>query len=297
MAAKKIIGIGEVLYDVLPEGAKLGGAPANFAFHVNQFGFESLAISAVGADKLGDKALETFDSVGLKYIIPRVGYPTGTVNVSLDAKGVPTYSFTPDVAWDYIPLSATILEAAADCRAVCFGTLAQRSKESRKTILGFLDATPEECVKIYDINLRLHFYSKEIITESLDRADILKINDEELDIVAPMFGIEATDIEARCRAIATKFSLKMVILTCGTQGSYVFAEGESSFMPTPKVKVADTVGAGDSFTGAFTASTLSGKSVREAHELAVKVSAFVCTKAGAMPKIPDSLKEGIGVNS
>ena len=287
---RKIIGLGEVLFDVLPQGAKLGGAPANFAFHVSQFGYDAVAISAVGNDILGDHALKTFDDNGLKYIIPRVPYPTGTVNVTLDEAGVPTYRFTPDVAWDHIPFTPEMEAVAKEARAVCFGSLAQRSAVSRETINKVLEATPEDCLKIFDINLRGNFYNKEVLQQGVRHANILKINDEELIIVGRMFDYPGLDIEEKCRIIMRRYHLKMVVLTCGTNGSYVFGEnGFTSFKPTPKVKVADTVGAGDSFTGAFTASLLSGKTIEEAHEIAVNVSAYVCTKKGAMPKLPQKL--------
>lgn len=288
--ANKIIGIGEVLYDVLPEGAKLGGAPANFAYHIGQFGLDALAVSAVGNDVLGEHALRQFDEVGLKYIIPVINYPTGTVNVSLDADGVPTYEFAQNVAWDHLELTSDVLSAAKEARAVCFGSLAQRTEESRKAIYNFLDSTPEDCLKIFDINLRGTFYSAELIAESLKKANVLKINDEEIVAVGRMFNYPGLDMEEKCRIIMRRYHLKMVILTCGTNGSYVFAPHDfTSFMPTPKVNVADTVGAGDSFTATFTAAILKGKSIEEAHRLAVKVSAFVCTKKGAMPKLPQSL--------
>lgn len=290
---KIIVGLGEVLYDVLPQGAKLGGAPANFAYHASQFGYEAVAVSAVGNDALGDQALKTFDENGLKYIIPRVPYPTGTVNVKLDAEGVPTYTFTPNVAWDHIPFTPEMQEVAKNACAVCFGSLAQRSEESRESIMKFLESTPKDCLKIFDINLRGTFYDKETIQNGLRHCDILKINDEELIIVGRLFGYPGLDIEEKCRLIMKRYNLKMVVLTCGTNGSYVFAPNDfKSFRETPKVEVADTVGAGDSFTGSFTASILSGKSIEEAHALAVKVSAFVCTQKGAMPKLPEELTKG-----
>lgn len=290
---KIIVGLGEVLYDVLPQGAKLGGAPANFAYHASQFGYEAVAVSAVGNDALGDQALKTFDENGLKYIIPRVPYPTGTVNVKLDAEGVPTYTFTPNVAWDHIPFTPEMQEVAKNACAVCFGSLAQRSEESRESIMKFLESTPKDCLKIFDINLRGTFYDKETIQNGLRHCDILKINDEELIIVGRLFGYPGLDIEEKCRLIMKRYNLKMVVLTCGTNGSYVFAPNNfKSFRETPKVEVADTVGAGDSFTGSFTASILSGKSIEEAHALAVKVSAFVCTQKGAMPKLPEELTKG-----
>lgn len=287
---RKIIGLGEVLYDVLPEGAKLGGAPANFAYHASQFGFDAMAVSAVGNDALADDALQTFDNNGLKYIIPHVDYPTGTVKVSLDADGVPTYTFTPNVAWDHIPFTPEMEAVAKEARAVCFGSLAQRSEESRNTIHRFLDTTPDDCLKIFDINLRGNFYNKEILKDNMKRADILKINDEELVTIGRLFDYPGLDMEEKCRILLHRYHFKMVVLTCGTNGSYVFLpDGGKTFMPTPKVEVADTVGAGDSFTAAFTASLLAGKPVKEAHERAVRVSAFVCTQKGAMPKLPEEL--------
>lgn len=288
--SRKIIGLGEVLYDVLPEGAKLGGAPANFAYHASQFGFDAMAVSAVGNDALGDQALETFDKNGLKYIIPRVSYPTGTVNVTLNETGVPTYTFTSNVAWDHIPFTPDMEAVAKEARAVCYGSLAQRSEDSRKTIHEFLEATPDDCLKIFDVNLRGNFYDKEVLAEGVKRANILKINDEELVIIGRMFDYPGLDMEEKCRILIHRYHLKMIVLTCGTNGSYVFApKGFTSYKPTPKVEVADTVGAGDSFTGSFTACILAGKSIEEAHDTAVKVSAFVCTQKGAMPKLPENL--------
>ncbi|MBO4624552.1 MAG: carbohydrate kinase [Bacteroidales bacterium] len=288
--SKYVIGIGEALWDVLPEGRKLGGAPANFAYHARQFGLEGLAISAIGHDALGEEIVEALEAHALPYHLDRVDFPTGTVQVTLDEQGVPQYEIKKDVAWDNIPYTKELAVIAAECQAVCFGSLAQRSTVSRETIGWFLDAVPQDCLKVFDINLRQDFYNKEVLEESLRRCDILKINDEELIIVARMFGYAGLSLEDKCRKIIRDYGLKMLILTCGTNGSYVFYDGGMSFLETPKVQVADTVGAGDSFTGAFIGSILKGKTVPEAHQTAVKVSAFVCTQSGAMPVIPDSLK-------
>ena len=288
--SKYVIGIGEALWDVLPEGRKLGGAPANFAYHARQFGLEGLAISAIGHDALGEEIVEALETHALPYHLDRVDFPTGTVQVTLDEQGVPQYEIKKDVAWDNIPYTKELAVIAAECQAVCFGSLAQRSAVSRETIGWFLDAVPQDCLKVFDINLRQDFYNKEVLEESLRRCDILKINDEELIIVARMFGYAGLSLEDKCRKIIRDHGLKMLILTCGTNGSYVFYDGGMSFLETPKVQVADTVGAGDSFTGAFIGSILKGKTVPEAHQTAVKVSAFVCTQSGAMPVIPDSLK-------
>ena len=287
---RKIVGLGEALWDCLPEGKKLGGAPANFAYHAGQFGFDTLAVSALGEDALGEETIAALEEHKLNYLMPRIPYPTGTVQVTLDSQGIPTYNIREGVAWDNIPFTAEIEEVAKNCRAVCFGSLAQRSVVSRETIGRFLDATPSDCVKIFDINLRGDFYNKEVLTEGMKRADILKINDEELVVVGRMFDFPGLDMEEKARIIMHRYHLKMVVLTCGTNGSYVFGHNDfTSFKPTPKVDVADTVGAGDSFTAAFTSALLAGKSVEEAHELAVKVSAYVCTQNGAMPKLPDAM--------
>lgn len=285
------IGIGEVLFDMLPEGKKLGGAPSNFAYHVSQFGIESCAVSSIGDDELGKALATELDARHLNYMIEKVGYPTGTVQVSLDADGIPSYEISEGVAWDNIPFTPDLERKAKECTAVCFGSLAQRHETSRSTIHRFLDTMPDSDgrYKVFDINLRQNFFTKEIITESLRLCNILKINDEELAIVSRLFGYPDTNIQDKCRMIMDKHRLKMLILTCGASGSYVFTPGEMSFIETPKVEVADTVGAGDSFTGAFVAGILRGKSVREAHEIAVKVAAYVCTQNGAMPILPDYL--------
>ena len=288
-----IVGLGEVLWDVLPEGKKLGGAPANFAYHAGQFlgSDNTIAISALGEDKLADETIEALKEHDLNCLLPRVPYPTGTVQVQLDEQGIPTYDIKENVAWDNIPFNEDIQNIARNCRAVCFGSLAQRNVVSRETIHQFLDATPADCMKIFDINLRQQFYTKEVIRESLQRCNVLKINDEELVIIGRMFGYPGLDMENKCWLILGKYNLDMLVLTCGTNGSYVFTPGVMSFQQTPKVQVADTVGAGDSFTGSFCASILNGKSVPEAHMKAVEVSAFVCTQNGAMPTLPSTLLE------
>ncbi len=284
---RKIVGLGEALWDCLPEGKKLGGAPANFAYHAGQFGFDTLAVSALGEDALGEETIAALEEHKLNYLMPRIPYPTGTVQVTLDGQGIPTYNIREGVAWDNIPFTAEIEDVAKNCRAVCFGSLAQRSVVSRETIGRFLDATPSDCVKIFDINLRQSFFTKEIIEASMRRCNILKINDEELVVVSRMFGLPDLDEEKRCKQLIKDYDLDILVLTCGTNGSYVFTADKSYYQPTPKVEVADTVGAGDSFTGSFCAALLKGKSIPEAHELAVKVSAFVCTQNGAMPTLPE----------
>lgn len=286
-----VVGIGEALWDILPEGKKLGGAPANFAYHVSQFGLQSRVVSAVGDDKLGNEIQDNFRDKGLHALIEKVAYPTGTVQVELDAEGVPCYDIKENVAWDNIPFTEKLKQLAGRTRAVCYGSLAQRNVVSRQTINAFLDAMPDGKgqYKVFDINLRQGFYNREILCNSMQRCNILKINDEELVTVSRMFGYPGIDLQDKCWILLAKYRLEMLILTCGVNGSYVFTPGNVSFVETPKVEVADTVGAGDSFTAAFLAAVLKGKTVAEAHQLAVNVSAYVCTQNGAMPRLPEHL--------
>ena len=284
-----IVGLGEALWDCLPEGKQLGGAPANFAFHAGQFGNDTIAISALGEDALADETIAALEANKLNYLMPRVPYPTGTVQVTLDNQGIPCYEIREGVAWDNIPYTPEMKEIAKSCKAVCWGSLAQRSIVTRTTIQKFLDATPADCVKIFDINLRQKFYSKEVIEESFKKCNILKINDEELVVIERMFNLSGLDLEKQCHYLIDTYKLNILVLTCGTNGSYVFTADNKSFQPTPKVKVADTVGAGDSFTGSFCAAVLKGKPIEEAHKLAVEVSAYICTQNGAMPILPESI--------
>ena len=288
-----VVGMGEALWDVLPEGKKIGGAPANFAYHVSQFGLPSCVVSAVGDDDLGREIIENFTAKGLKQLIADVPYPTGTVQVEIDQSGVPQYEIKENVAWDNIPYTERLESLAERTTAVCFGSLAQRNVVSRNTINRFLDVVSrnEENLIVFDVNLRQGFYNKEILCNSMKRCNILKINDEELVTVSRMFGYPGIDLQDKCWILLGKYNLKMLILTCGINGSYVFTPGNVSFQATPKVEVADTVGAGDSFTAAFISSVLKGKSVLEAHSLAVRTSAFVCTEKGAMPTLPTQFTE------
>lgn len=293
MKEQLVIGMGEALWDVLPSGKKIGGAPANFAYHVSQFGIDSVAVSALGNDELGAELLSEYAKVGLNVSMERLSCPTGTVQVTIDEKGIPSYDICQGVAWDNIAFNDELKALAQKATVVCFGSLAQRNKTSRDTINAFIDLMPDDDghLKIFDINLRQAWYSKEVIEESLRKCNVLKINDEELVTVRDLLSIEAEGQKAVCKALIDRYALRMVILTCGAEGSYVLAaDGTESWMDTPKVDVVDTVGAGDSFTGAFVAALLAGKSIRDAHELAVKVSAFVCTQAGAMPLLPDEFK-------
>lgn len=270
----------------------MGGAPANFAFHAAQMGFSGHVVSAVGRDDLGNEITDELLHKGLYVEIQATDYPTGTVQVSLDAQGIPQYNICPNVAWDNIAFTDSLARLAAQTSAVCFGSLAQRSPVSRATIHRFLDAMPEGegRWKVFDVNLRQNFYSREVLEPCLQKCNILKLNDEELPVLTRMFHCEALTAEIACRRLLEQFHLEILILTCGSKGSYVFTHDLTTSAETPCVDVADTVGAGDSFTAAFVASMLRGDSIADAHHRAVQVSAYVCTQNGAMPFLPEELR-------
>lgn len=298
-----IVGLGEILFDCLPDGKKLGGAPANFAYHASQFGLNGIAVSAIGNDADGEEIKKILKEQGANSHLETVDFPTGTVQVTLSGNGIPQYDICLGVAYDNIPWTPAIEEIAKNARAVCFGSLAQRTAVTRSTVQKFLDTMPQlGTLKVFDINLRQNWYSKEVIEESLRRCNVLKINDEEIIMVCKLLDlgdIEGVDpqnellqpvsFEDQVRDLIRIYDLQMVVLTCGAFGSYVVTLDDLSFQATPKVKVADTVGAGDSFTGSFVACVLNGKPIAVAHETAVKVSAFVCSQNGAMPQIPEEL--------
>ena len=275
-----VIGIGEYLWDVLPTGKKAGGAPVNFAYHASQHGTEGWAISAIGKDELGDELLEVTAAHKINAEVSRVDYPTGTVQVTL-CNGQPNYEICEGVAWDYIPLTEESINLAKKAKAISFGTLAQRHEVSRETTRTLVQAAPADALKVYDINLRQHFWSKELIEASLEMANIFKINDEELETLKPVFGLEEMDTDQACRYFMEKFSLNMLVLTAGDKFSSIYYGNEKSTIETPRVEVVDAVGAGDAFSGSLIGSLLSGKSIKEAHKAAVETAAYVCTQAGA----------------
>ena len=243
---KVIVGIGELLWDMLPSGKAIGGAPANFAYHAGRLGEEGWVVSAVGDDALGHEILDVLDEKRLHSLVAMSEKPTGTVQVSLDAAGVPTYTIVEDVAWDHIPFTPKMQDLASRADAVCFGSLVQRNG-SRASVLKFLEAVPASALKVFDINLRQHFYTPEILQKSLEIADVLKINDEEIVILSEMFGLGSDPREA-CRKLIRQYSLRFVLLTKGAQGSEVISPDEVIPQGVGKVDVVDTVGAGDAFS-------------------------------------------------
>lgn len=287
-----VVGFGEVLWDMLPGGKQLGGAPANFTYHVGQCGLNSCIISAIGEDALGEEIKDTLDKKQVSYLLEKVPYPTGTVQVTVE-DGIPSYEIREGVAWDNLPSTKEVIDLAAKTRAFCFGTLGQRSVVSRKCLHDFIDAIPKdgERLIVCDANLRQGFYSREILEDSMELCNVLKINDEELVTLSRLFGYPGIDLKDKCWILLGKYNLKMLILTCGVNGSYIFTPGHISYLPTPVVEVVDTVGAGDAFSAALISSLLRGCSIPEAHRNAVEVSAYVCTQAGGMPEYGETLRE------
>ncbi|MDE7125002.1 MAG: carbohydrate kinase, partial [Muribaculaceae bacterium] len=277
------------LWDMLPDGKRIGGAPANFAYHVSRFGIRSCIISGIGDDALGQELIDNYKWKGIDCIAEVLPYPTGTVQVGITDAGIPHYEITDGVAWDNIPYTDRLAAIAKNTKAVCFGTLAQRNVVSRATISRFIDTIPteNEPLIIFDVNFRQNFYDRNILISSLNRCNVLKINDEELAEIRKMLNLPDVGDRDICRGLISSYNLGILILTCGVNGSYVYtSSAEESYMPTPEVSVADTVGAGDSFTATFIANILKGKTIEESHKRAVEVSAYVCTRIGAMPLLP-----------
>lgn len=278
------VGLGEVLFDIYDTGPRLGGAPANFAYHCKNAGVESLVISAVGKDELGEIARNEIAVHMLPALLNSVDYETGAVTVQLDENKIPSYTFKDDTAYDHIPLTNIMLELAPSVTIACYGTLAQRNSCSHKSILGFLDAmTSPQKLRIFDANLRRNFYSKEIIKETLKRSEALKCNEDELPILSSMLfdnkNLSANEFNMKLR----EMGIDLFIFTEGANQSTVFLNDEISIMPTPKVNVVDTVGAGDCFTGSLVAFLIKGLQLHDAHKKATLSSAYVCTQKGAMP--------------
>ncbi len=288
----RCIGVGEILWDLLPAGKQLGGATTNFAYHAHALGAEALVVSRVGDDALGREILDRLRSLGLSTagITPDPRAPTGTVSVALDARGTPTFTIHENVAWDFIEAGDHVLREAAQADAVCFGSLAQRSPASRGAIRAVLQATPETALRIFDINLRQHFWSREIIEESLKLADVLKLNDDELPVVAKLCDL-AGDEAAQLRQLAARFDLKAVALTKGAKGSSLLVGDEFQSHPGAKLTIADTVGAGDAYTAALTMGLLAGRTSKAILDYAHRVADYVCTQPGATPPLPPELRQ------
>lgn len=284
MEDKIVIGVGELLWDVTPTGKRAGGAPVNFAYHASGDGVQGWAVSAVGNDALGDELLGVAEANGIRLLVSRVDRPTGTVDVLLK-DGQPDYRINEDVAWDYIPLTDDVLKMASRASAITFGTLAQRSPVSRETTRAMLAAAPESALKVYDINLRQKFWSRQLIEDSLRLADVFKINDDEMDLLKGLFGWDSAGYDETAARFISDYGLKLLVLTAGSDYSAVYSpEGLVSRIDTPRVEVEDTIGAGDSFTGKLISELLRGRDVPQAHRAAVETAAYVCTRSGAWHK-------------
>ena len=287
-----IVGIGELLWDLLPSGKQLGGAPANFVYHAGILGAEAYTVSAIGNDETGYEILNLLEHLNLtkKYVSIDEEHPTGTVSVSLDKEGIPAYNIHEDVAWDFIPMDDELMDLAKKTDAVCFGSLAQRSPVSRKSISNFLYNLKKECLKVFDINLRQKFYSKELIASSLELSDILKLNEDELKIISQLFSLHGTE-RALLHQILEAFDLQLIALTKGAKGSVLYSSNQNSVLEVPAIKIVDTVGAGDAFTAVLIMGLLNGHPLRSIHEHANRIAGYVCGKAGAMPLMePDLVK-------
>lgn len=290
------IGLGEVLWDLLPTGRQLGGAPANFAYHAHALGGEGRVISRVGSDDLGRDLLQRLGGLGLSTAGVSIDpvAPTGTVSVALDPSGQPAYTIHPDVAWDFLEAGPWVLQVAAGADAVCFGTLAQRHPVARESIRRVLEATRPEALRVFDLNLRQRFWSPEVILESLEAANVLKLNDEELPVLAEVLGGPGpgADPGAFLARTAERFDLRAVALTRGARGSLLWSGGRCVDRPGSVVEVVDTVGAGDSYTAALAMGLLVGHPPGEIVRLAHRVADHVCTRPGATPPMPESFARG-----
>ena len=291
MKEQLVIGIGEILWDIFPEKSLqiMGGAPANFVFHTAQMGLQSLLISAVGKDNLGLALHKELEQHQIKHQIQMTDYETGSVLVSLDEKGIPTYEIKEPVAWDFINVNETLLATAKQATAVCFGSLAQRNEQSHKTILKIVNSTSTNALRIFDINLRQHFYTKSIIEASMKACNVLKLNEEEL-VQLPLILNWKEGQETNTISNINKYfpNIHTLILTKGAEGSSIYNQDGIclSTIGTSNTTIVDTVGAGDAFTAAFVAYILKGHRIAAAHQKAVELAAFVCSQAGAIPLHP-----------
>ncbi len=291
-ASPLVIGIGEILWDLLPDGRQMGGAPANFAVHARAMGASSVIVSAVGDDQPGQEILEELGRRGLDRSGLAVvsGVPTGTVTVALDAGGIPSYTIHEGVAWDVIPWTAGLAGIAARAEAVCFGSLAQRSPVSRAAIGAFLDATRPECLRVLDLNLRQSYFGRETVRRLLGRASVLKLNGEELTTVAGLLSLPGPE-DRVLAGLLEAYPLTLIALTKGPSGSRLFGRGVDLSTPGLPVETADTVGAGDAFTAALVTGALNHSSWEEIGERANRVAAFVCSRKGAWPDLPAELAD------
>jgi fructokinase len=282
----EIVGLGEILWDLLPDGRRLGGAPFNFTFHCHQLGHRSAMVSRVGADDLGRLIRTTVHQLGLSdgFLQEDASHPTGTVPVSLDTAGQPTFTITPDVAFDYLAWDDRLESLFAQARAVCFGTLIQRHGVARQTVHQAL-AAAQNALVVYDVNLRQHYYDRATIETSLEASDWVKLNDAELLVLRDLLSLSGKTESALLADLRRRYDLELAALTRGANGCLVQTDTEEIDLPGIAVAVVDTIGAGDAFSAGLLAGTLEGKSLAEAASFANRLAARVAASAGGTPVI------------
>lgn len=285
-----VVGLGEILWDMLPSGRQLGGAPANFAYCSHVLGGNAFVLSRVGDDQPGKDVRAMLGRSGIsdEFLQSDLSHPTGTVQVQIDPAGQPRFEITQPVAWDFLEWTPAWYALAKSASAVCFGSLAQRSPNSRLTIRQFLDATRTDSLRIFDVNLRQQFYSAEIILESLQRANAVKLNHEEVTTIRELLAVGDGDEVSFCRSLITKFELKLVCVTRGNGGSLLCDKRTFHEHSGFRVKVRDTIGAGDAFTAGLVHEFLSGKSLQEMNETGNRMGAWVASQSGGMPPFPET---------
>ncbi|MGV3484119.1 MAG: carbohydrate kinase family protein [Planctomycetaceae bacterium] len=285
-----VVTLGEILWDMFPTGPRFGGAPANFAHHVASLGVDVAIVSAVGNDELGDAALGKLreSTIHTQHVFVSERFATGRVEVAIDSRGHASYRFNDEEAWDHIPWTPAMEPLASRVDAVCFGTLAQRHDESRQTIRRFLEATPAKALRVLDLNLRSPFYDDDTIQSSLELANILKLNDDELKLVAEKF-VGPGDELAQSRKLLDRFDLELVAVTRGSRGGLLVSKEACSEEPAQATTVRDTVGAGDTFTAAVTVGLLKKLPLETINRTACRMAEFVCSQSGATPRLPEEL--------
>jgi len=288
-----VVGIGEILWDLLPSGKMLGGAPTNFAFHANQLSAKGIPVSAIGNDELGKEIISELNlrGINVEYIQETYRKKTGVVEVSFE-DGEPKYNIIENVAWDDIQISNSLIELFSKADAVCYGTLAQRDQNNKVVINRLLNETKSSCVKYFDINLRQNYYSSDLINHLAKLSNIIKLNENELNVLSDIFQLEGSTLE-KCRKIIRQFELDLVVLTMGEKGSYLVSFNEESKIKPVVSKVVDTIGAGDSFSAAIIVGLLNNLDLKLLNEFANEVSSFVCSQNGGTPVLPENLKNWI----
>jgi fructokinase len=290
-----LVGVGEILWDLLPAGRQVGGAPSNVAWHAAQLGLWSVVVSAVGDDEPGRELLVHLDRMGIdrSYVAIDPDHPTGTAGVVLDGAGNSTFTITEGVAWDHIGLYAGLPHLAVQADAVCVGTLAQRCEASRQTIQAFLAATRRDCLRIYDVNLRQHWFNHTILHRTLTACQVVKLNEQEWPQVARLLELP-DDLRSGAMAMRRRYDLRLLAVTRGAEGSVLCDSEGLHDHPGVGVRVVDTIGAGDAFTAALGVGLLRGLPLAKLHELAARTAAYVCTQSGATPQLPAELAQTFG---